>query len=816
LKRLGAQHAALAAFSLSFASCTCGLAVDPEGHQCDVGNVCPAGYVCIQNACRSIDGGKAGGSGSAGSGGTAGGDGTAGGTSGEGGGSGVAGGAGTSGGTANAGGSGTAGGSSLCDGVTCTMPPAPVCMGSSLRTFSGSCNPGTGACVYAPTDTPCANGCMNGMCLGDPCAGVMCVTPPPPACNGNNVVTFAPPGTCNNGACRWVEATLSCANGCANGACVPPSAAFTQVLPRVRHAITAVDQEPNSGGDDVVVVGPQGNASRWNGTQWAAMPQGAMAGNLKSVWFSAANTGYVVAETGLYRFSNAGIQRVNLPMTGGAGSLVDVHGISDTNWAAVDDVGVIYRRETDGGITVSAGNDGVNRDKPPYRMRGVYMEAAPLANYGARLRYYGACGSSTALGGCIVYQSAANGTYYDDRDLSTSNIRAVASNLDTNGDAWAGLDIARLRRHTINGAFDSVQVPGGLDGGAVVAMTSTTGSAVTRATFVLTQPVMPTRLGNLYRITGTASAPQVDPLMNVFYGYQAMSKTESSGVIVVDMNTSTGTSTIVRRGAIVNEALDLGAEDWVGGDATPTGSVLLNAYGDVALRNNASSTFVLRRFPYNLSATDIAAGSTYAVLTAKDGTAWRLPYGSSTYTELMFPVKPASLESVCHASDLEWYLVGSAGALFAYDGSTVRSPAVTTTASFTAVDCAGPGSVVACGPGAVYRLAAGTWTAIPGAPAGPITSCRLVAGAIYVAGNGVFARYANNAWVTLPSRPSLSGLVVRSVNEAYAGSGNAVVRFDGSAWQVVPVTVSQALLTGFLMGPRVVLAGTGGVVMEGQ
>jgi hypothetical protein len=122
---------------------------------------------------------------------------------------------------------------------------------------------------------------------------------------------------------------------------------------------------------------------------------------------------------------------------------------------------------------------------------------------------------------------------------------------------------------------------------------------------------------------------------------------------------------------------------------------------------------------------------------------------------------------------------------------------------------------VACGTGVVLRLAAGSWTAVPGAPAGTITGCKLVGGALYVAGPNLFARFANNAWTTLAARPALDGLTVKSVNEAYAADGRTLVRFDGTAWQTV-TQAPQALLTGFLSGQRVVLAGSGGVVMEGQ
>jgi hypothetical protein len=70
-----------------------------------------------------------------------------------------------------------------CDGVTCATPPSRVCFdGSTLRTYgtSGTCSGGT--CSYAPTDVPCAYGCVADACNGDPCAGVTCAMPPSSRC----------------------------------------------------------------------------------------------------------------------------------------------------------------------------------------------------------------------------------------------------------------------------------------------------------------------------------------------------------------------------------------------------------------------------------------------------------------------------------------------------------------------------------------------------------------------------------------------------------------------------------------------------------
>lgn len=773
--RAGASIA-LAALSLALSACNCGLSANPEGALCDPGNVCPSGYLCVAGVCHTTGGNG---------GGTAG--------------------AGGAGGTGGAG--GAAGGVSFCDGVTCNKPPAAMCMGSTLRTFSGACNPASGDCAYTPNDTTCPNGCLNAQCTGNSCAGVMCTMPPPPTCSGNNVITFALPGECRDGACRYLESGLSCPGACANGACVPPGASFTQVLPRVRHPITAVDQRPGSAGDDVIVVGPAGAASRWNGTQWSTLATG-MNGNISSVWYAGTNSAYLVAETGLLRLTAAGVARVTaFP---GTSKLVDVHGISDTNLAVVDSVGTVYRLgpPTNMWTTNSAG---LMRTHAPYRINGVYLEPAALTVYGARVHAYGACGSPT-MGGCVVYQHS-DGMFYDDLDAATANFRSGGPSLDTAGETWFGLDVPRVRRHDpSNGSYDSLNTPTGLDGGAVIAIRPSAG--VSPGVFVATAAT-PTLFGHLYRVSGFATAPTVTHLMETVYGYQAVSKTDSSGVIVVDMNTVTSSSTIIRRGSIANEALDVGAEDWVAGSGSATGSVLMNGYGDVALRTNTSATFVVRRIPYAIDAVDVAAGSSYALIAASDGSAWRLPYTSSTYSQLTFTPKADSFTSVCRASDSEWYFAGKGGVLYAYDGVSPRAMTSGTTTSLTDVDCPSPGAAIACGSGVVLRLVNGAWSPLANVPQGTITSCRLVGSQVFIGGPNLFARFANGAWQTLPSRPVLEGLVVKSVNEAYAASGTSVVRFDGTAWQGI-ATSPQPLVTGFQLGTRIAFVGPGGVVMEGQ
>jgi hypothetical protein len=76
-----------------------------------------------------------------------------------------------------------AGGGDPCDGVTCTSPPAAMCLDAdTLRAYgAGSC--AGGACSYPPTDTPCAGGCQGGACASPGCDG----------CTGN---TYCAGDTC--------------------------------------------------------------------------------------------------------------------------------------------------------------------------------------------------------------------------------------------------------------------------------------------------------------------------------------------------------------------------------------------------------------------------------------------------------------------------------------------------------------------------------------------------------------------------------------------------------------------------------------------
>lgn len=89
-----------------------------------------------------------------------------------------------------------------CSGsaVTCSSKARECVDASTSREFApGACNPLSGQCEWASTDTTCPFGCDGtaGTCLPDPCVGIVCDSPPDPVC-------FLPTGTCSSGLCSYL------------------------------------------------------------------------------------------------------------------------------------------------------------------------------------------------------------------------------------------------------------------------------------------------------------------------------------------------------------------------------------------------------------------------------------------------------------------------------------------------------------------------------------------------------------------------------------------------------------------------------------
>ena len=110
--------------------------------------------------------------------------------------------------------------SELCEGVVCNQPPGPC------HLDEGICS--NGVCTYQrkPEGTACDDGdactaddqCHRGACLG---TSVTCETPPPNECtDAYTMRSYAAEGICTAGSCSYGYQDVNCGDGCADGACV--------------------------------------------------------------------------------------------------------------------------------------------------------------------------------------------------------------------------------------------------------------------------------------------------------------------------------------------------------------------------------------------------------------------------------------------------------------------------------------------------------------------------------------------------------------------------------------------------------------------
>jgi formylglycine-generating enzyme required for sulfatase activity len=111
-----------------------------------------------------------------------------------------------------------------CVGVSCARPFAAHCLDADhLSAWDGvSSGCAEGICAYGMAVVTCANGCEAGACVDDPCAGILCESPPAAYCAGDTSVTFESEGVCDpqTGFCEYVSDTTPCATtGCAAGVC---------------------------------------------------------------------------------------------------------------------------------------------------------------------------------------------------------------------------------------------------------------------------------------------------------------------------------------------------------------------------------------------------------------------------------------------------------------------------------------------------------------------------------------------------------------------------------------------------------------------
>jgi hypothetical protein len=116
-----------------------------------------------------------------------------------------------------------------CIGVNCSgVTPAPRCEANTRVVPSGPASCIAGVCGFATeARTDCgATGdfCVAGACVDtDPCDSIVCNRPPPSYCDGTELVEFATPGICVDGACNYRAIETTCGTFeliCAGDACV--------------------------------------------------------------------------------------------------------------------------------------------------------------------------------------------------------------------------------------------------------------------------------------------------------------------------------------------------------------------------------------------------------------------------------------------------------------------------------------------------------------------------------------------------------------------------------------------------------------------
>lgn len=743
---------------LALAGCETEIRVDYEGYRCDLGDLCPAGYACLAGFCTAAQPGCPGGA------------------------------CGSDGGPA-------------CREAGCTTPPAPGCADSTtLRKYQsqGACQ-ADGGCSYSSSDIPCNFGCEAGQCKEqDLCAKVVCDQPPAPSCVSGKVRTFSAAGSCEKGTgvCHYGFSDAACNGSCVGGLCVPVGLSFQQTGPKVRHPVSAVDQAPGSDGKHVLAVGPGGKVSKWNGGSWSLLPSGTSA-DLNAVWLSASNSGWVVGDNKIVlRYNGVSLTPAGPPQGPANAKLIGVHGRTDAHVLVADDSGNYWRYD---GSAWSSG--GLSGGDGPYKMASVLVGGDEVERIGGR------CGNATSSS-CVATALSGSGSWFVDKDGTSSDGFAALGPSLSQGVAFAGRSTSpTVRRHDSSaGDFDSLGVPPNLSGSLVagIAGAGGTGSPV----YLLTGGLG----GRLYRYTLNGFDP-AGPLLELARpAGQSLSRNESFGVIVSESGPRS--ATILRRGAIASQVLDLG-ESWRAVAHGPSGELQLISRGALAIR--AGSSFTFRKSP-GASLNGLAAASQFSLLVGDGGEAYRYaggsfqPLGAST---------SANLNAACRASDSELYAVGDSGVIRSYGGSGSQMSLISSPsgAQLLALHCPAPESAVACGAGGtVLRLSGGAWSLLPplSNPA-TLTSCFLGSdGAVWVAGDGVFARFQAGRWTSLPARPKLTALQAFGPAEVYAiADGAEVARFDGTGW-ISKLSLPNALVAGASVSGRVAFVGNHGAVVEGQ
>ena len=108
-----------------------------------------------------------------------------------------------------------------CEDVLCSTPPANYCDGDSAVVYANDGTCADGSCSYTSQTVICDEGCSDGACNGDPCAGIVCNTPPADYCDGDSLMQYPELGVCDGGDCSYTPESVNCPYGCADGECNP-------------------------------------------------------------------------------------------------------------------------------------------------------------------------------------------------------------------------------------------------------------------------------------------------------------------------------------------------------------------------------------------------------------------------------------------------------------------------------------------------------------------------------------------------------------------------------------------------------------------
>ncbi|MCA2980684.1 MAG: hypothetical protein INH41_31820 [Myxococcaceae bacterium] len=661
-----------------------------------------------------------------------------------------------------------------------------------------------------------------------------CRAPPPATCLGQVARSYAEPGRCEptTGACVYPSFDLDCAPGaCAAGIC---ALTVTQVGPRLRFPIRAIDLAPGSTGSVALAVGADSQVAAWNGTRWAPVTPPAEGVALTAVNFVSPTVAWVVGERRTaWRFDRASASFVATPAPPLPGSAVVIgaDGTSEASVLIADDSGGFARWNgsawAGGSLPTSSASD--------YELTSLWVDET------GRERIAGACRNMAGLRRtCAAYRNlATSSTWFVDTAVSETRRCArigpwVEVPMSAGQDALCGFDDNESVRHVSTGTFLSNPALVLGVGAGVVGITGGPPSGGTRSVWVLTSSSG--GVGRLYRLTGSGSAPMPVAQLDTFFGSEALSPSESAGVLVAESDRASGVNNVFyRRTAPVErtEALDLGL-DFAGVTTFAGELTLVSSRGDLAVKRDGGEVFEFRRPPpspqYNVEDADGRNGSAAVLVVGRDGASQGLiaRVSMAGYTRIA-SVPGTQFRAVCRASDAEAFAVGTQGALFSIpmSGAPTRDLSVTTVSDLAAVDCPAPGEAVACGANGtvLIRTGGGPWQPAPALPTPGklLTSCKLLGSTVYVAGDGVFGRLLRGAtqWSMLPALPGLDHLLPRAPNDVLATSAANpsqfdVVRYDGTAWSVVLARVSGRPGGGVQVGLKVVLGGSAGALVEGR